>query len=151
MPAGRETRGVLEAGCLFPLALEKLIDWLRAAPGPVGFVLRSVGQPLCPRPPGLADAAVFPLPLVAVAARSRKWSAQRAWASAWLSNLWVAFLNVAYAEQGQPHVCCLEPSAAQLRCITSLRRRSDAFMAELSPEVVGRDSKNSRISQDEDA
>ena len=126
--AGQKTKAVLAAGSTFTLALECMIDWLLSFYSPVAAVLRAVGRPLLPREYGLAASAVFPLPVVQVPPLSA--STRFAWTTAWLVNIWVAFLNVARAGSEEPQVCRYLPSTAQSRCLDSLLRRAKAFVGE---------------------
>ena len=135
--AGQNAKAVLAAGATFGAALKAIIDWLLSFSSPASIVLRTIKRPLLPREFGLAAADVFPLPLVPVPKETSSGLGHQAWLSAWLVNLWVVFLNIARAGPEQLQVCRYLPSAAQFRCLGSLRRRAEAFVADAPREEVG--------------
>ena len=137
MAAGAGARTALEAGSDLTGVLELVWDWLAAAPGPVGRALRLARRALRPRLPHVAADGIFPLPFAGCPPpRSYSRGARRT-AADLLLNLWVAFLNVAYAGPLSEHVCPWEPSAAQARCLGSLRSRATAFVGQVGSRPLG--------------
>ena len=106
--------------------------WISRTPHRTAAVLESGFGSLGDRPPGVAEADVFPLPQVRL---TRSWLSQASTTfrqgTFLLLSLWIAFLNVAYAGAKGETVCSLSPSAAQTRCIDSRKRRASLVLQEL--------------------
>ena len=111
--------------------------WLRACANPVGRALRQAGRRLHVRPVGVAVLKIFPLPFLTHEVCVRRPRGRPKDASTLLVNMWVALLNVASAGPRGDHVCSFSASAAQSRCLDSLKSRAQTYFRQVGGQPVG--------------
>lgn len=127
--AGAGTRALLpQANLKLADTVPCLLKWLQRCPTSLGKALRRAGRPLRPAPAHRGPRDVFPLPFlpgdyVSDVAKGRLAKPLRT-----LVNLWLGFMNLAYAGPGGL-VAFHQPSAAQRRTWDTLSKQAHDLLS----------------------